>query len=96
MTTPAEILLQLQTAWQTGPIASTASKARQPRQEPKRFGVALLAGNTAPCNGHVPPFDVIDEPDLERSGFIRSKCRHCKRFLGYRRTGKTVHWTRRS
>ncbi len=80
--TTAEILNQLQTAWNVGSIASTVKATPA---EPKQIGEVRLSGNTSRCTKHLLPFDAIDEPDKSRFGFIRSKCRHCGRFLGYRR-----------
>ncbi len=81
MTTPTEILNQLQAAWTTAAITSVEGLQKRPT----KFGGVLLAGNTARCREHLPPFDAIEKPDKRRLGFIRSKCRHCGKFLGYRR-----------
>lgn len=95
MTTPADVLNQLKTAWTTAAVASvlptTDAPAADllatdaPQNKPKQFGGVLLSQKTEPCRGHSQPLEMIDEPDKARSGFIRSKCRHCGKFLGYRR-----------
>lgn len=36
------------------------------------------------CVCHIAPFDTIDRPDQSRIGWIRSQCRLCGAFLGYR------------
>lgn len=90
MTTPADILNQLQRAWASTAVATVRATTneptnQQPPQEPKQFAGVLLTGKTEPCQGHPQPLVMIDEPDKSRPGFIRSKCRHCGKFLGYRR-----------
>jgi hypothetical protein len=87
MDTPTDILNQLRNAWNAGAVASgePGGGITKPQAEPKQFGGVLLTGKTEPCGVHSPPLEMIDEPDKSRSGFIRSKCRHCGRFLGYRR-----------
>lgn len=67
------------------PTLELLAASQQPPREPKQFAGVLLTGKTEPCQGHPQPLDMIDEPDKSRPGFIRSKCRHCGKFLGYRR-----------
>lgn len=47
---------------------------------------AVVGGGVATvrCQSHLPPFDAICTPDPKRRGWIRSQCRLCGRFLGYR------------
>jgi hypothetical protein len=87
MDTPTDILNQLRNAWTVAAVSSGVSidATTTPPNEPKQFAGVLLTGKTEPCRTHSPPFEMIDEPDKTRSGFIRSKCRHCGKFLGYRR-----------
>ena len=39
---------------------------------------------SADCLSHIPPFDAVESPDPSRHGWIRSDCRKCGKFLGYR------------
>ncbi|MDP1561995.1 MAG: hypothetical protein Q8M16_11505 [Pirellulaceae bacterium] len=80
MTTPAEILTQLQAAWGVVPAVSGSPAFVSPVLE-----LLGYCGKFEPCGAHVPPFDAVEETDNRRPGFIRSKCRQCGRFLGYRR-----------
>jgi hypothetical protein len=36
------------------------------------------------CKEHLLPFDAIEITDIQRPGWVRSTCRLCGRFLGYR------------
>ena len=36
------------------------------------------------CLTHYPPYDLVDVPDSSRPGWIRSTCRKCGTFMGYR------------
>ena len=36
------------------------------------------------CMEHLLPFDAIETTDIQRPGWVRSTCRLCGRFLGYR------------
>lgn len=67
--TPQE---QLQQAWM--------------KQEAKRNETASIAACEIrrSCRYHIMPFDAIEDEDPRRPGAIRSVCRHCGRFLGYR------------
>ena len=37
------------------------------------------------CSPHNNPANYIDTPDEKRPGFIKSHCRVCGKFIGYRR-----------
>ncbi|MFN7878070.1 MAG: hypothetical protein ACK5PB_22315 [Pirellula sp.] len=57
-----------------------------------RFGgVAVVV-----CGIHSPPFDVVEEPEPRRPDWIRSTCRLCGRFLGYRPMQNSVQTKSRS
>jgi hypothetical protein len=36
------------------------------------------------CRCHVPPFDAVETTDPKRKGWLRTSCRRCGQFLGYR------------
>lgn len=78
-----ELLERLRNAWKT-----TLATEPDPRNAPPVVAglESVRAGGVAiaPCTHHMPPFDAIEFEDPRRPGFIRSDCRLCGRFLGYR------------
>ena len=50
----------------------------------------------ASCRSHLLPFDSVEILDANRPGMIRSSCRRCGRFLGFRPVGepKTLNTVR--
>ena len=76
MTTP-ETLAELQSAWGSPIVDVQSGSATTTRRR-------LQWLRSAECNQHLPPFDAVEEPDPKRFGFIRSNCRRCGRFIGYR------------
>lgn len=98
-TTPPNILDQLAAAWAlpepikpgpikpgpTDPAPITGAPAPQKPVEP---APVRLERATPICRWHVPPFDLIDADDRARPGYVRSACRACGRFIGYRRADK--------
>lgn len=78
MTSP-ELLQRLQAAWHVVPVAVSTLKA-----ETGASSMTPAKRANRDCEPHVPPFDQVDEPDRTRSGWVRSRCRRCGRFLGYR------------
>lgn len=85
MITNTDVLKLLQDAWQVLPTKSLDVE-KQPENEPKQSTDFLLTGKTEPCRFHVHPYDLLDEPDEQRCDYVRSHCRHCRKFLGYRRS----------
>lgn len=75
MTTPT-ILAALQSAWGSPPVTKTSIAERFDLQG---AGVAVKR-----CEAHMPPFDAIENNDARRRGWVRSTCRLCGKFLGYR------------
>jgi hypothetical protein len=55
-------------------------------QEAKRNETASTAACEIQrsCRYHIMPFDAIESEDPRRPGVIRSDCRHCGQFLGFR------------
>jgi hypothetical protein len=52
------------------------------------FGADLpVTTHSQLCISHNPPFDLIERPDVNRRGWIRSECRVCGKFIGYRPQG---------
>jgi hypothetical protein len=86
----AALLSRLRAAWGEPLTAPETHAATEAGSEADRAGVAELdaikaAGvATERCRWHLPPFDALEEPDRLRPGYIRSTCRLCGTFLGYR------------
>lgn len=40
------------------------------------------------CSTHLPPFETNDTADVKRPGWVRSECRKCGAFLGFRDTAR--------
>jgi hypothetical protein len=94
MTTEATLLDRLRAAWnapQEAPESHITHSTKLTTVEPLSLSVANLeavrrAGVAVDhCELHLPPFDALEEPDYRRLGYIRSTCRICGAFLGYRR-----------
>lgn len=74
-------------AKQTGHVAGAISDL-----DAVRFGGVAVVG----CGIHSPPFDAVEEPEPRRPDWIRSTCRLCGRFLGYRPMQNSVQTKSRS
>jgi hypothetical protein len=98
--TPPELLERLRTAWTTTqPIAKPATAGDANRGAIDAAGtVANMESVRADgiaverCTHHILPFDAIEYEDPRRPGFIRSDCRLCGCFLGYRPMGNPIHF----
>ncbi len=100
-----ELLAQLQTAWgspvcDVSPVAIAPTiETREPRKAVTGAPNATTphnAGTVTACGSHLPPFDAIEERDPKRFGYVRSTCRLCGRFLGYRLVDDSKKTNRRS
>ncbi len=76
MDTSPAILAMLQSAW-SAPTVSDSKHSHGIDFEV--LGVAIER-----CKSHLPPFDAIESADAFRPGWLRSTCRRCGKFLGYR------------
>lgn len=76
-----ELLSILQDAWTAAPIVVAESNARRSESIPI-VGLGGIAFKR--CETHLPPFDTVESEDKNRHGWIRSECRQCGRFIGYR------------
>ncbi len=92
--TPPELLKKLQSAWNPTPNDTNETDGKSKRVESID---AIRSGGVAikPCEFHIPPFDAIESEDPTRPGCIRSDCRLCGRFLGYRPKDNRVHFKSR-
>ncbi len=79
----ADLLAQLQDAWETLPTPAPTPTFKQ-EAEPVATTPIRLERPTRICASHTPPFDMIEQAVPKRPGFVRSTCRACGRFLGYR------------
>ena len=81
--TAAAVLAQLQSAWNAAP-------ALPPTPATVPLIVSPLVEGTpkrpARCPIHTDAGDWLDEPDDNRRGWIRTSCRRCGAFIGYRPT----------
>ena len=68
MTTEAALLAKLHAAWNQ---AAATIPARTPAKP-------------ATCSQHIDPWEWLDEPAPGRPGWIRTTCRRCGAFIGYR------------
>ena len=68
MTTEPALLAQLQDAW----------------NQTVATGPAQALANPMKCPQHIDPQDWLDEPAPGRLGWIRTTCRLCGGFIGYR------------
>jgi hypothetical protein len=92
MMTPAEVLERLRLEWckeqDTSAESGKGASASISDLEPAAIGGLAIAA----CVNHLQPFDAIEREEHTRPGFIRSDCRRCGRFLGYRPKGNFVHF----
>jgi hypothetical protein len=83
MTPPPELLEQLRTVWLSPPTKAPGTKDAAASiasiDAVRHGGVAVDR-----CASHILPFNAIESEDPKRPGFIRSDCKLCGRFLGYR------------
>lgn len=83
--TTLELLAELQTAWAVPIVgklkADTATNQARIVDLLANAGVGSAVTN---CRMHLLPFDAVESADLSRVGWIRSSCRLCGRFLGFR------------
>jgi hypothetical protein len=86
-----ELQKRLQDAWKTPP-----AKERKPTEATTVVSnlASVRAGGVAieRCSFHIPPFDAIEWEDPQRPGYIRSDCRLCGCFLGYRPKDNRLHF----
>ena len=77
-----ELLLQLR-------AASKDNLCRQPSCRIDEAGEAALArGTSVRCSQHIDPQDWLDKPAPGRPGWVRTNCRRCETFIGYRHQNK--------
>ena len=92
MMTPAELLEKLRLEWCKDQVTIATSRegasASISDLEPATIGGLSIAA----CVNHLQPFDAIEREEPTRPGFIRSDCRRCGRFLGYRPKRNVVHF----
>ena len=76
------LLDSLQAAWgQAEAIPTRKTRAPAVATLPAVVGGGVA---TVRCLSHLPPFDAVCVADIKRRGWVRSHCRLCGRFLGYR------------
>ena len=83
MTPPldAELLDRLRVAWNAARMPPEQTGDRLPDLLPRR---TVAAARMSRCEAHGEPSQWEDEPAPYRPGWIRSTCRICGGFVGYR------------
>ncbi len=75
MPTDPALLAQLQALWSAAavdvPTVAMTPPAKPPPQPPR-------------CGPHIDPREWVDAPAPSRPSYIRTTCRHCNTFIGYR------------
>ena len=82
MTTNPDLLAQLQAAWQSAP-SPVAVSAEVP-DAPTIIPVGEEPSGPTRCLQHIDPKNWLDATVAGRPGWIRTTCRRCEAFVGYR------------